>query len=132
MTILSWRAGLAAAVLAFAGYAVAQPATPQQQEAARQQAERNVTQPYNNAPYWHEVRTSDPGFTQVGDSPERGVLIQSRGETWRQARVPVALDRWAARRPGDGVTRRLLCLSRLDTGRRERFEDDGPALSSGG
>ncbi len=91
MTILSWRAGLAAAVLAFAGYAAAQPATPQQQEAARQQAERNVTQPYNNAPYWHEVRTSDPGFTQVGDSPERGVLIQSRGETWRQVRVPVAL-----------------------------------------
>ena len=91
MTILFWRAGLAAAVLAFAGYAAAQPATPEQQEAARQQAERSVTQPYNNAPYWHEVRTSDPGFTQLGASPERGVLIQSRGETWRQARVPLAL-----------------------------------------
>ncbi len=90
MTILSWRAGLAAAVLAFAGYAAAQPASPPQQDPARQQAERSVTQPYNNAPFWREVRTSDPGFTQVGDSPERGVLIQSRGETWRQARVPVA------------------------------------------
>lgn len=91
MTILSWRAGLAAAVLAFAGYAAAQPASPPQQDPARQQAERSVTQPYNNAPFWREVRTSDQGFTQVGDSPERGVLIQSRGETWRQARVPVAL-----------------------------------------
>ena len=91
MTILYWRAGVAAAVLAFAACAAAQPATPQQQDPARQQAERNVTQPYNNAPFWREVRTSEPGFTQVGDAPERGVLIQSRGETWRQARVPVAL-----------------------------------------
>ena len=91
MTILSWRAGLAAAVLAFAGYAAAQPASPPQQDPARQQAERSVTQPYNNAPFWREVRNSDQGFTQVGDLPERGVLIQSRGETWRQARVPVAL-----------------------------------------
>ena len=91
MTILTWRAGLAAAVLAFAGYAVAQPAAPLQDDPARAQAERNITQPYNNAPFWREVRISDQGFTQVGDSPERGVLIQSRGETWRQARVPVAL-----------------------------------------
>ncbi len=62
---------------------------PPQQDPAREQAERSVTQPYNNAPFWREVRTSDPGFTQVGDSPERGVLIQSRS-SWRQARVPVA------------------------------------------
>ena len=57
MTILSWRAGLAAAVLAFAGYAAAQPATPQQQESARQQqVQQNITQPYNNAPVWRDVR----------------------------------------------------------------------------
>lgn len=93
MTILSWRAGLAAAALVFAGYAAAQPAAPLQDDPARAQAERQVTQPYNNAPFWREVRTStsDPGFTQVGDSPERGILIQSRGETYRQARVPVSL-----------------------------------------
>ena len=36
MTILSWRAGLATAVLAFAGYATAQPASPPQQDPARQ------------------------------------------------------------------------------------------------
>jgi formate dehydrogenase subunit gamma len=91
MTTLSWRAALAAAVLAFAGIAAAQSTSPPPQDPARQQAERNVTQPYNNAPFWREVRSSDQGFTQVGDAPERGVLIQSRGETWRQARVPVAL-----------------------------------------
>ena len=91
MTILYWRTGVAAAALAFAACAAAQPATPQQQDPARQQAERNITQPYNNAPFWREVRKSEQGFTQVGDAPERGVLIQSRGETWRQARVPVSL-----------------------------------------
>jgi formate dehydrogenase subunit gamma len=91
MTITTWRAGFAAVVLAFAGYAAAQPATPQQQDSARQQVQQNVTQPYNNAPVWREVRDGDPGFTQVGASPDQGVLIQSRGETWRQARVPVSL-----------------------------------------
>jgi formate dehydrogenase subunit gamma len=92
MTILSWRAGLAAAVLAFAGYAAAQPATPQQQESARQQqVQQSITQPYNNAPVWRDVRSGQPGFTQPGAPPEQGVLIQSRGETWRQARVPVSL-----------------------------------------
>jgi formate dehydrogenase subunit gamma len=91
MTITTWRAGFAAVVLAFAGYASAQPATPQQQDAARQQVQQNVTQPYNNAPVWREVRDGDPGFTQVGAAPDQGVLIQSRGETWRQARAPVSL-----------------------------------------
>jgi formate dehydrogenase subunit gamma len=91
MTILSWRAGLAAAVLAFAGHAAAQPATPQQQGAARQQVQQDVAQPYNNAPVWREVRSGQPGFTRLGADPEQGVLIQSRGETWRQARVPVSL-----------------------------------------
>jgi len=91
MTILSWRAGLAAVMLVFAGYAAAQPATPQQQEAARKQVEQNLAQPYNNAPVWREVRSGQPGFTRLGAPPEREILIQPRGETWRQARVPVSL-----------------------------------------
>jgi formate dehydrogenase subunit gamma len=90
MTTFSWRVGLAAAALAFAGIAAAQPATPQQQESARQQVQQNLVQPYNNAPVWREVRSGEPGFTQVGAPPDQGVLIQSRGETWRQARVPVS------------------------------------------
>ena len=94
MKIGYWRVALAACALAVAGYAAAQSKAPaQEDDPARAQAERQVTQPYNNAPFYREVRrsNSDPGFTQLGDSPERGVLIQSRGETWRQARVPVAL-----------------------------------------
>src|SRR5512134_71967 len=92
MTIRTWRAGLAAVALAWVGYATAQPMTPQQQQnSAREQAQQNVTQPYNNAPVWREVREGEPGFTQVGAAPDQGVLIQSRGETWRQARAPVSL-----------------------------------------
>ncbi len=132
MTITTWRAGFAAVVLAFAGYAAAQPATPQQQDSARQQVQQNVTQPYNNAPVWREVRDGDPGFTQVGAAPDQGVLIQSRGETWRQARVPVSL-----------IGGLLVALAMLSLGgfyamrgsircRRKRIEDDDPALSSRG
>ncbi|MDH4114868.1 MAG: formate dehydrogenase subunit gamma [Burkholderiaceae bacterium] len=91
MTILSWRVGLAAAVLAFAGHAAAQPATPRQQDSARQQVQQELVQPFNNAPVWRDVRSGPPGFTQVGAPSEQGVLIQSRGETWRQVRVPVSL-----------------------------------------
>ena len=92
MTIRYWRVVLAAVALVVTGYVTAQP-TAQEDDPARAQAERQVTQPYNNAPFYREVRrsASDPGFTRLGDSPENGVLIQSRGETWRQARVPVAL-----------------------------------------
>jgi formate dehydrogenase subunit gamma len=90
MKILSWRTGLAAAALALAGFAAAQPAAPQQ-DSARQQVQQDLAQPYNNAPVWRDVRTGQPGFTQLGAAPEQGVLIQSRGETWRQARVPVSL-----------------------------------------
>lgn len=94
MTMTSWRrAALAAAVVVFASHAAAQAPAPLQDDPARAQAERQVTQPYNNAPFYREVRSSasEPGFTRLGDSPENGVLIQSRGETYRQARVPVAL-----------------------------------------
>jgi formate dehydrogenase subunit gamma len=88
-----WRAALAIVVLIATGSAAAQPAAPIQDDPARAQAERQVTQPYNNAPFWREVRGSatDPGFTRLGDAPENGILVQSRGETYRQARVPVAL-----------------------------------------
>lgn len=35
--------------------------------------------------YWREVRDSDPGYTAV-TGPEANILIQSRGETWRELR----------------------------------------------
>jgi formate dehydrogenase subunit gamma len=54
---------------------------------AKQQAERQVTQPLNNAPFWGEVRKGENPYqtTQVRGI-ETNVLMQPRGETWRQIR----------------------------------------------
>jgi formate dehydrogenase subunit gamma len=90
MKISSWRALLAVAALALAGQVAAQPTTPQPTP-AQQEVRENKDQPYNNSPVWREVRSGQPGFTQMGAPAEQGVLIQSRGETWKEARVPVAL-----------------------------------------
>jgi formate dehydrogenase subunit gamma len=91
MRRLSFAAAVAAAVMACAAPAVAQQA-PQpgtDESPAAQQVQRQQTQPLNNAPVWREVRSGDAGYTTVR-GPEAGVLIQSRGETWREARVPIA------------------------------------------
>lgn len=81
-----------AALLAAAALACVAPATAQQQpgapEGAAAQAQRQQTQPLNNAPLWREVRSGEPGYT-TARGPEAGVLVQSRGETWREARVPI-------------------------------------------
>jgi formate dehydrogenase subunit gamma len=50
---------------------------------------QDQSQPLNNAPVWSEVRSGVAQYTSI-QGPEAGVLIQSMGETWRQARVPVA------------------------------------------
>jgi formate dehydrogenase subunit gamma len=50
---------------------------------------QDQAQPLNNAPVWSEVRSGVPQYTSI-PGRETGVLIQSMGETWRQARVPVA------------------------------------------
>ena len=58
---------------------------------AQQQAERQQTQPGNNAPMWREVR-QDKAFFTNNPANEAGVLIQSSGNTWRQIRNgPVTL-----------------------------------------
>ncbi len=55
------------------------------------QAQRQQTQPLNNAPTWRDVRSGEPNTTQVRGR-ETGVLIQAGGETWRQIRNgPVTL-----------------------------------------
>jgi len=81
-----------AALVAGAALACAAPAIAQQQsgapEGAAAQAQRQQTQPLNNAPLWREVRSGEPGYT-TARGPEAGVLVQSRGETWREARVPI-------------------------------------------
>jgi len=57
------------------------------------QAQRQQTQPYNNAPVWREVRSGEEQYTSI-KGRETGVLIQSLGETWRALRnswiVPIA------------------------------------------
>jgi len=58
---------------------------------AKQEAQRQVTQPLNNAPVWRAVRSGGAYSTQV-TGRETGVLIQSAGEAWRQIRNgPVTL-----------------------------------------
>ena len=60
---------------------------------AQEQAQRQITQPLNNAPMWREVRKGENPYqtTQVRGI-ETTVLVQPGGETWRRIRNgPVAL-----------------------------------------
>lgn len=51
------------------------------------QMEKQIQQPYNNAPIWRAARSGEAFFTTAqGNVPEIGVLIQSGGEGWRTAR----------------------------------------------
>jgi len=54
---------------------------------AKQQAERQVTQPLNNAPFWGEVRKGENPYqtTQVR-GVETNILVQSGGQLWRELR----------------------------------------------
>jgi len=49
------------------------------------QVQRQLDQPYNNAPIWREVRSGEQNYTTV-KGVETGVLVQSGGETWRELR----------------------------------------------
>ncbi|MGE5523358.1 MAG: formate dehydrogenase subunit gamma [Rhodospirillaceae bacterium] len=55
---------------------------------AQAQAQRQVTQPLNNAPFWREVRKGqdNPYQTTQVRGNETNVLVQSEGELWRQVR----------------------------------------------
>jgi len=48
------------------------------------QAQRQQTQPGNNAPVWREVRKEGQAHTTTAQGREAGVLIQTLGETWRE------------------------------------------------
>ena len=58
-------------------------------DGATEQAQRQGTQPGNNAPVWREVRSGAPQVTTVRGR-ETNILIQPQGETWRALRVPVS------------------------------------------
>jgi len=56
-------------------------------EGSAKQAERQATQPLNNAPVWRDVRGGENPYqtTQVR-GVETNILIQTEGEIWRQIR----------------------------------------------
>ena len=64
--------------------AAAQP-SERTQERQQEQVQRQVTQPGNNAPFWRDVREGDRGYSSL-PGEEKGVLILSSGETWRELR----------------------------------------------
>ena len=54
---------------------------------AKEQADRQQTQPLNNAPVWREVRKGqNPYQTSQVRGIETTILVQSEGETWRRIR----------------------------------------------
>lgn len=75
------RWALAALVFAFPAAALAQG-----KPADNTQAERQKTQPGNNAPVWRDVRKEGQEHVTTIKGRETGVLVQSAGETWRQIR----------------------------------------------
>src|SRR5438105_1717528 len=79
---------LIAACLAFTTAAGAQTPTPMptpENTSPSAAAQRQVTQPFNNAPVWREVRSGAPQVTTVRGR-ETDVLIQPQGQTWRTLR----------------------------------------------
>ncbi len=91
-----WRFAAGVAVAAAAALPLSGAAQQQPTDPAKQQAERQASQPLNNAPVWREVRSGEPAFTSI-PGRETNVLIQpslrlpgqplaSGGEAWRQFR----------------------------------------------
>ena len=58
-------------------------------DSPQEEAQRQLTQPGNNAPVWREIRSGEPQTTTV-QGVETGVLIQSNGQSWRALRPYIA------------------------------------------
>ena len=60
---------------------------------AQEQAQRQLTQPGNNAPFYREVRKGEnpPYQTTQVRGVETNILVQPSGQSWRQLRPPMAL-----------------------------------------
>jgi formate dehydrogenase subunit gamma len=79
---------VAALLFAGAGALYAQTPTPArtpENSSPAAEAQRQVAQPFNNAPVWREVRSGEPKFTSI-PGRETNVLIQPQGQTWRSLR----------------------------------------------
>lgn len=81
--IMQWVVGL---LLLFV--AVSVPTASAAESRAKEQAERQLTQPLNNAPVWRDVRGGENPYqtTQVRRGVETNVLVQTEGEIWRRIR----------------------------------------------
>jgi len=81
-----WRAACLAACL-FMTLSASPLALAAEASDAKAQAERQLTQPLNNAPLWREVRKGENPYqtTQVRGI-ETNVLIQTEGQIWREIR----------------------------------------------
>lgn len=81
---MRWLACLAIVLMSVCGVAFAQGGAS---DSAKEQAQRQQSQPGNNAPFWRDVRGGGNQYqtTQVR-GVESAVLVQTEGETWRQAR----------------------------------------------
>jgi formate dehydrogenase subunit gamma len=82
---MKFLSGLCLAVLVSLSGAVLAQQT--QDERVKEQQQRAVTQPGNNAPVWREVRQGQSPYTNsTVQGRETNILVQSWGETWRQIR----------------------------------------------
>jgi formate dehydrogenase subunit gamma len=54
-------------------------------KAAKEQQERQISQPGNNAPVWREVNSGTPFYTSI-PGKQNGVLVQKEGQQWRLLR----------------------------------------------
>lgn len=83
--LITLLVGIAAAPMFGANARAEQPYVQEPPREAPAQVERQQTQPLNNAPMWRDVRSGEPGITQV-QGIETGVLVQTEGERWRAIR----------------------------------------------
>ncbi len=59
---------------------------------AKEQAQRQLTQPGNNAPFYRDVREgANPYQTTQVRGVETNILVQPSGQTWRELRPPISL-----------------------------------------
>ena len=64
-----------------------QATTPSAEQNVKDQQQRQVTQPGNNAPFYREVRSGKAEYTSSSArGRETDVLVQSWGDTWRRIR----------------------------------------------
>src|SRR5687767_4594011 len=81
-------------LLAFCLAVLAVPTASAADSGAREQAQRQQSQPLNNAPVWRDVRSGEtpegvaarPNQTTQVRGIETDVLVQTGGEIWRQIR----------------------------------------------